>query len=402
MSWAFIALRLPERPEMLPEAYGGRLVDRQLPERERDRREAELPALPQLRPEIDLVYDAEKIGIGAYSPLEGFMDSATLDSVLRRGRLPSGLPWSMPIHFAPGGAENAALVDRVRVGDAVAILDGGSRPVAVLHVEEKYRIDRGAIARSTYGTDDPKHPNVADLFAGGEVALAGKVDLLRRLALPAGRFELTPAETREEFARRGWSNVAAYQCRNPPHTAHEYLQRTTLEREEVDGLFVHPVVGRLKHGDYRPDVIMRAYEALLEHYYPKERVLLSALSITMRYGGPKATLFLAIVRRNYGCASYIVGRDQAGVGNYYEPYACQRIFDEFDIGVRPLRYAESFYCRACAGMASARTCAHPVSERIATSQSAIRQALASGAPIPADVLRPEVAAILRGPNVLEE
>jgi sulfate adenylyltransferase len=387
---------------MLPPAYGGRLVDRQLSPTERARRESEGADLLRIRPEVDFVYDAEKIGIGAYSPLEGFMDSTTLDSVLRTGRLPNGLPWSMPIHLAPGGSENAAVLERVRPGDDVGIVDGGERLVAIVHVEEKFRLDRGAIARSTYATEDPKHPNVADLFSAGEVALGGPVDLVDRLALPAGRFELTPAETRVEFQRRGWSNVAAYQCRNPPHTAHEYLQRTTLEREEIDGLFVHPVVGRLKRGDYRPEVILRAYEALLEHYYPKDRVLLSALSITMRYGGPKATLFLAIVRRNYGCASYIVGRDQAGVGTYYEPYACQRIFDEFDIGVRPLRYAESFYCRACAGMASARTCAHPVSERIATSQSAIRQALVSGAPIPADVLRPEVAAILREPGVLEE
>ena len=387
---------------MLPPAYGGRLVRRELSPNERARRLSEIGELPTLRPEVDFLYDAEKIGIGAYSPLTGFMDSATIDSVLRTGRLPSGLPWSMPIPLAPAGKENVEVVDRVRTGEDVAILDGEERPVAILHVEEKFRLDRAAIARSTYGTEDPKHPNVADLLAAGEVALAGPIDLVDRLTLPAARFEKSPAETREEFERRGWSNVAAYQCRNPPHTAHEYLQRTTLEREEVDGLFVHPVVGRLKKGDYRPAVILRAYEALLDHYYPKERVVLGSLSITMRYGGPKAALFLAIVRRNYGCASYIVGRDQAGVGSYYDPYACQRIFDEFDIGVRALRYPESFYCRQCGGMASGRTCAHPASDRVATSQTAIRAALASGAPIPSDVVRPEVAAILREPDVIQD
>lgn len=387
---------------MLPEPYGGPLVDRCTPPEKVGQRVAEARGLPALRPEVDLLYDAEKIGIGAYSPLEGFMDADTLEGVLHQGRLPGGLPWPMPIHFAPGGATNAAVIAQLRGGDEVALLDPDDRPVAILHIDEKFRIDPREIARVVYGTVDPHHPNVADLFAAGTVALAGKVELLSRLTLPSGRFELTPAETRAEFARRGWSNVAAYQCRNPPHTAHEYLQRTTLEREEVDGLFVHPVVGRLKHGDYRPEVILRAYEVLLADYYPKDRVLLSALSITMRYGGPKATLFLAIVRRNYGCASYIVGRDQAGVGSYYEPYACQRIFDEFDIGVRPLRYSESFFCRACGGMASSRTCAHPADQRLATSQSAIRQALARGAPIPADVLRPEVAAILREPGVLQE
>jgi sulfate adenylyltransferase len=194
--------------------------------------------------------------------------------------------------------------------------------------------------------------------------------------------------------------VAAYQCRNPPHTAHEYLQRVTLEREDVDGLFIHPVVGRLKKGDYRPDVILRAYEALVRAYCATDRVVLSPLTITMRYAGPKAALFLAIVRKNYGCSRYIVGRDQAGVGKYYDPYACHRIFDEFDVGILPLRYEEAFYCRSCGATATAKTCSHPTSVRLDTSQTRIRQALANGEEIPPELLRPEVAAILREPNVL--
>ncbi len=387
---------------MIPEPHGGSLVDRMLSDANRSRRAAELRDLPQLVPFVDQLYDTEKIGIGAYSPLEGFMDSATLESVLRAGQLPSGLPWTIPILLPPNGSPNQTVVDQLRPGDDAALLDGDRQFIAVLHVEEKFRYDKKALAEGTYGTTDTSHPNVADISAAGEVALAGKIDLLRRLTLPVGPSELTPAQAREQFRAKGWKGVAAYQCRNPPHTAHEYLQRLTLEREDVDGLFIHPVVGRLKKGDYRPDIILQAYDALVRNYYSPDRVLLSPLSITMRYAGPKAALFLAIVRKNYGCGLYIVGRDQAGVGKFYEPFAAHRIFDEYDVGVVPLRYDESFFCRRCGWMASAKTCPHPPSDRLDTSQTRIRKALAAGEALPPELLRPEVAQILSQPNVLLE
>ena len=385
---------------MIPTPHGGRLVDRLQPEAELHRREAEQGDLPLLRPFIDQVYDAEKIGLGAYSPLEGFTDSNTLESILTTNRLPSGVPWTVPILFAPTGTQNESVVAQARAGDDVGLLDAAGKLFAILHLEEKYRWDRGRVAQVVYATTDPKHPNVADLFASGETALAGKVDLLRRLDLPTGAFELSPTETRAEFARRGWKNVAAYQTRNVPHTAHEYLQRCTLEREDVDGLLIHPVLGRLKKGDYRPDVILEAYQALVRNYYPANRVLLAALSITMRYGGPKAALFLAIVRKNYGCGSYIVGRDQAGVGTYYDPYACQRIFDEYPIDVQPLKFAETYFCRDCGWMATSRSCAHPVERRLDTSQTRIREALSKGEGLPMEIVRPEVAKVLARGNVL--
>ncbi len=388
---------------MIPEAHGGRLIDRLRPESELRRREAEGQQLLRISPFVDQVYDAEKIGVGAYSPLEGFQDRATLESVVAKGRLPNGLPWTMPIVLAPTGASNEAVIHAVREGDEVGLLDTKGRLFALLHVEEKFPYDRSQVAKTVYGTTDPKHPNVADLLAAGETALAGRVDLLRRLDLPTGSMELSPAETRAEFVRRGWKNVAAYQTRNVPHTAHEYLQRCTLEREDIDGLLIHPVLGRLKKGDYRPEVILEAYQALVQHYYPADRVLLAALSITMRYGGPKAALFLAIVRKNYGCGSYIVGRDQAGVGTYYDPFACQRIFDEYPIGVQALKFAETYFCRDCGWMASARTCAHPADRRLNTSQTRIREALAKGEPLPAEIIRPEVAKVLaRGDALLTE
>ncbi len=304
---------------MIPPAHGGRLVDRLAGSAARERRESERRDLPKVRPAVDQLYDAEKIGIGSYSPLEGFMGSAELESVLKTGRLPNDLPWTIPILFPIPTGPDAGAVRGLSAGDEVAIVDASDRPLALLAIEERFRTDRAAIARATYGTEDPKHPNVADLLAAGDEAWAGKVTLLRRLDPPGGRPEPSPGETRAEFHRRGWKTVAAYQCRNPPHTAHEYIQRLTLEREDVDGLFIHPVVGRLKKGDYRPDVILESYEALVRHYYPPSRVMMSPLGITMRYGGPKAALFLAIVRKNYGCGAYIVGRDQAGVGQVLRP-----------------------------------------------------------------------------------
>ncbi len=385
---------------MIPPPHGGRLVERTVSPVERDRRLAERSVLPRIQPFIDQVYDAEKIGLGAYSPLEGFQGSSDLESVLARGRLSNDLPWTMPILLTPSGKENERVVAGLSAGDEALLTDLNGEPFALLHIEEKFRYDRARLAQSTYGTQDTAHPNVADLSSLGETAVAGPIDLLRRLDHATGRFELSPAETRQEFSRRGWKNVAAYQTRNVPHTAHEYLQRCTLDRDDVDGLLVHPVLGRLKKGDYKPEIILEAYRTLVDRYYPADRVLLASLSIAMRYAGPKAALFLAIVRKNYGCGLYIVGRDQAGLGKYYDPYACQRIFDEYAIDVRPIKFAETFFCRRCGWMATPKTCGHGASEHLDTSQTRIRAALAKGEKLPSEIIRPEVVEILSRGDVL--
>ena len=193
-----------------------------------------------------------------------------------------------------------------------------------------------------------------------------------------------------------------YQCRNPPHTAHEYIQKVSLEESSIDGLFIQPVIGRLKKGDYKPHVIMGAYREVVKGYYPADRVVLSSLSITMRYAGPKAALFLAIVRKNYGATHYIVGRDQAGVGKFYDPYACHRIFDQFKIGITPLRYMETFYCRICSSMATEKTCPHPAADHVSISQTRMRELLKEGKELPKEILRPEVIKILLGEDVIIE
>jgi len=357
--------------------------------------------MPSIRMDEDAIYDAEKIGIGAYSPLEGFMVKNECSDVITKSRLSNGLPWTVPIVLVPPGPENAKVISHLKEGDDVALLDQNGRPFSILHLEEKFSINKDHFARAVYGTTDRNHPNVNDIYGLGDTALGGKIDLIRRLDLRAAKYELTPLECRNEFRERGWKTVVGYQCRNPPHTAHEYLQRCALELAEIDGLLIHPVVGRLKRGDYKPEVIMEAYDVLVKNYYRRDRTLLASLSITMRYGGPKAALFLAIVRRNYGCTHYIVGRDQAGVGSYYDPYACHRIFDEYDVGIVLLRFMETFFCSGCGWMATPKTCPHSPEHHINTSQTRIRGLLKEGKALPMEILRPEVARILgRGDVVI--
>lgn len=379
--------------------YGGKLVDSVLPPTKVDGMLRESEEMTKFQPFIDFVYDAEKIATGSYSPIDGFMGSEAMESVLRDGRLPSGLPWSIPVMLA--ATENDAR--QMREGERVALLDWNKKPYATLDVSEKYVYSKEELARGAYGTTDQNHPNVNDIFQNyGGIGLAGKVTLIRHLDLPTVGYELAPKETRELFRSKGWRSVVGYQCRNPPHTAHEYLQKVSLENIDVDGLFIQPVIGRLKRGDYKPAVIMEAYRQVVDKYYPQQRVVLSSLSITMRYGGPKAALFLAIVRRNYGATHYIVGRDQAGVGSYYDPYACHRIFDKFDVGVVPLRYMETFYCRVCKSMATEKTCPHPAEDHLAVSQTRMRQLLKEGKALPTEILRSEVIGILNQGDVTIE
>ncbi|MCI4345214.1 MAG: sulfate adenylyltransferase [Thermoplasmata archaeon] len=381
---------------MIPPPHGGRLIDRRVGYRVAERRIEEAELLPRLHVELEQILDADKIGVGAYSPLEGFMSRASLESVCRDSRLPNSVPWTVPVVLTPPGRRNRSVIDGVRPGDEIALLDSRGRLIAVLHLEERFAFDKPFVAQRVYGTTSTAHPNVADLLATGEIALSGPIDLVARAESIAPDRELTPLEMRRAFAQRQWSNVAAYQTRNVPHRAHEHLERLTLEREEIDGLLIHPVIGRLKPGDYLPEVVVRAHDLLIQHYLPPERVLLATLSIGMRYAGPRAALFLAIVRKNFGCSHYVLGRDQAGAGGFYDPYASQRIFDELPVGVIPLRYAESWYCRKCEGTGSPRSCPHPDSFREPISQRRIRSALRDHEPLPPNLLRPEVLSMLRG------
>ncbi len=371
--------------------HGGVLVDRMLRGEaleEARRRAAELPTVVLGEKEAA---DLELIATGAYSPLIGFMGERDYTSVVEEMRLGAGLVWSLPVTLAVS-AERALTL---REGREVALADEAGRILGLMRVEERYDYDRRREARLVFRTEDEAHPGVARLYRQGEVYLGGPVWLTeeRPPAFPA--YHLPPAELRRVFAERGWRTVVGFQTRNPIHRAHEYLQKCALET--VDGLLIHPLVGATKDDDVPAEVRMASYRAVLERYYPAERVVLAVFPAAMRYAGPREAVFHAIVRKNYGCTHFIVGRDHAGVGHYYGTYDAQRIFDDFrseELGITPLFFENAFYCRACAGMATTKTCPHGEEERVTLSGTKVRAMLLAGELPPPEFSRPEVARIL--------
>ena len=372
--------------------HGGVLVDREATEAERARWEREAARLPAIRLDRRTLSDLEMIVIGGFSPLDGFMGEADHASVVDRMRLASGVVWTIPVTLGVG-ADQAR---RLAVGADVALQDEAGTTLAILHLRETYRPDKRREVTSVYGTDDPKHPGVAAVLAQGEVYLGGRVTLLRHPAdLPFPEHRLTPRQTRAAFRARGWKRIVAFQTRNPVHRAHEYIQKCALEM--VDGLLLHPLVGETKGDDIPAEVRMECYRVLLDRYYPSDRTLLSVLPANMRYAGPKEAIFHAIMRKNYGCTHFIVGRDHAGVGSYYGTYDAQKIFDQFapdEIGIMPLRFDHTFFCRTCDSMASTKTCPHDASQHVALSGTKVREMLSRGERPPKEFSRPEVADVL--------
>ncbi len=367
--------------------HGGRLVDRLVRGAEGEELRRRASELPSMRLSARQLNDLESIAAGTLSPLTGFMGRADYERVVEDMRLESGLPWTIPVTLAV----EAAVAPTERTEIALRGPDGELR--GVMRVDEVFSYDRRREARAVYRTEEEAHPGVAALYAQGDTLLGGPVTALP-FTSPWSRY-LTPAETRAAFAARGWRTVVGFQTRNPVHRAHEYIQKCALET--VDGLLLHPLVGETKADDIPADVRMRCYEVLLERYYPRERVILSALPAAMRYAGPREAVFHAIMRKNHGCTHFIVGRDHAGVGSYYGPYDAQTIFDRFDpaaLGIVPLKFENSFYCRRCAGMATARTCPHPAEHHVELSGARVRALLRAGEAPPPEFSRPEVAAIL--------
>ena len=346
---------------------------------------AEARRLPQLQVGQRELSDIFMLGAGALSPLDGFLGREDYESVVARGRLAGGAPFTIPIVLRTDDVPAAS-----RVGLFI-----GDNPVGILEIADAYEADSGREALAVYGTDDDAHPGVRLLKDSGRWAVGGGVIALARPTSGFPDYDLTPAQVRAVKAQRGWRTMVGFQTRNPVHRAHEYLQKVALE--SVDGLLLHPLVGETKSDDIPAAVRMRCYEELLAGYYPADRVLLSTNPAWMRYAGPKEAVFHAIVRRNYGCTHFIVGRDHAGVGNYYDTYAAHRIFDEYapsELGIEILRFEHTFYCSACGGMASTRTCPHPKELHKTLSGTAVRKLLDEGRDLPPEFTRPEVARVL--------
>jgi len=383
--------------------HGGTLVDRIATGAAADRLRARAAALPRLTLDAREQADLELLATGAASPLTGFLGEADYRSVLADLRLAGGpgsggpasrgTVWPLPFNLAveEGRAEE------LRRAGAAALHDAAGRLWGVIEVAALYHRDLGAEARAVYGTDDPAHPGVAYTLSRPPHALGGEVTVLPLPAdLPFAPHRHTPRELRRRIAERGWQRVAGFQTRNPIHRAHEYLTKVALEH--ADGLVLHPLVGETKSDDVPAAVRFQVYQALLSGYYPKDRTLLAAFPAAMRYAGPREALFHALVRKNYGITHLIVGRDHAGVGKYYGPFDAHRLFDRFgpeEIGVAPLRFDATFYCRACGATASPRTCPHPAEERLELSGTKVREQLRAGQGLPPEFTRPEIAEILR-------
>ncbi len=379
-------------PDQTIAPHGGKLINRfALPERKAALL-AEAHGLPKISLDARQISDLELIAIGAVSPLEGFMGKADYESVVHKMRLASGLPFSVPVTLAVSTEQAAVLAP----GTKAALTDETGAILAVLTVSETFSYDKQAEAQNVYRTTDEAHPGVAALLAQPDTLVGGEVEVLE---LPAhtdfAEYYLTPAQTRAYFAEKGWKTVVGFQTRNPVHRAHEYLQKVALEM--TDGLLLHPLVGQTKGDDIPADVRMKCYRVLLDNYYPLDRTLLSVNPAAMRYGGPREAIFHAIIRKNYGCTHFIVGRDHAGVGNYYGTYDAQNIFDEFtpeEIGIVPLKFEHTFWCNKCEGMASNKTCPHTPADRVSLSGTKVREMLRAGEVPPMEFTRPEVAEVL--------
>lgn len=382
-------------------AHGGKLVNRIASPEQKQEWIAKADTLPRVELDQRAVSDLEMIAIGGFSPLTGFMNQSDYKSVVSQMRLGNGIVWSIPITLSV----TEEIANSLKVGDLIRLDNPNGEFIGVLELAEKYHYDKQQEAISVYRTDEDKHPGVQVVYNQGSINIAGDVWLLERTSHPQfPKYQIDPAASRQMFREKGWKTIVGFQTRNPIHRAHEYIQKCALET--VDGLFLHPLVGATKSDDIPADVRMRCYEILLENYYPDDRVILAINPAAMRYAGPREAIFHALVRKNYGCTHFIVGRDHAGVGDYYGTYDAQYIFDEFEpteLGIIPMKFEHAFYCTRTKQMATSKTSPSKPEERIHLSGTKVREMLRRGESPPQEFSRPEVAAeLVRAMRVLIE
>ncbi|MCD6573824.1 MAG: sulfate adenylyltransferase [Thermoplasmata archaeon] len=378
---------------MAAKPHGGKLIERV----EKKERQQEATEMPRINISIDEARDIANIAHGVFSPLEGYMTREDFENVLIHGRLSNDLPWTIPIVMDVSKEE----IEEILEGDDLALFYNDA-PVATMKIEEIYPYDKKEYARNVYRTDSMEHPGVAQLFKKKNFLVGGKITLLKDIPTNFPKYKLWPKETRILFKARGWRTVVGFQTRNAPHVGHEYVQKTALTF--VDGLFINPLIGRKKKGDFKDEIIIKTYETLFKNYYPKDVATIAILETEMRYAGPREAIFHAIIRKNYGCTHFIVGRDHAGVGNFYGPYEAQEIFYEYpDLGITPLFFKSFFYCRKCGGVTNDKICPHGKEDRVNFSGTKIRELLLRGQQQPAIMMRPEVAdVILKASNPFVE
>lgn len=371
--------------------HGGKLISREWQGKKRDKAIEEAQEYPSMTVDSWVISDMELIGVGAFSPLTGFMVQEDYESVVENTRLANGTIWSIPITL-PASEEQ---VGQFSIGDKISLKGEDDIIYGVLTLEGTYRYDKKREAQNIYGTTDARHPGVKKVYEKGSVYLGGAIILLNRPGQGQfTRYNMDPAETRQMFKELGWRTIVGFQTRNPVHRAHEYIQKTALE--SVDGLLLNPLVGETKADDIPADVRMKSYETILENYYVRDRVRLVVYPAAMRYAGPKESILHAIVRKNYGCTHFIVGRDHAGVGDYYGTYEAQELIAQYEdeLGIQVFKFEHAFYCTVCDNMASAKTCPHNKENHVHLSGTKVRELLRSGQRPPKEFSRPEVADVL--------
>jgi sulfate adenylyltransferase len=338
----------------------------------------------------DLANDVENIADGIFSPLEGFLGQQDFESVISRGRLANDLAWTIPIVLDVDEETGNKMKD---AGD-VLLQNPDGIGVAVLHVDEVFTFDKEKAAKGVYGTNDTSHPGVAYTMSMKDFLVGGKIDFIKRPNdTEIRKNRLTPKQTREAFAQAGWKTICAFQTRNPPHVAHEMLQKTSITTR--DGVFVNPVIGKKKSGDFVDEVIVKCYETMIEHYYPENRCKLGTLHTQMKYAGPKEAIHHAIMRQNYGCTHIIIGRDHAGVGKFYDPMAAQEIFSDYpELEIAPVFFPPFFYCRKCLTYTTPKACPHDNDDKEQISGTALREMIQNGQAPSQFILRPEVAQVI--------
>ncbi len=372
--------------------HGGKLVNRVVELSKADAVKREAAQLTSVMLSAREAGDLEMIAIGAFSPLTGFQGEADFRSVCSSMRLADGTVWPIPVILSPADAVAAP----IKPGEKIALKDEKGRLLGVMTVQEKYKHDKELEIPNVYKTSDDAHPGVKIVRGQGNFCLAGPIDVVTPNHEPEfAEYRLPPAKTREAFAAKGWQTVSAFQTRNPIHRAHEYLTKCALEI--TDGLLIHPLVGETKSDDIPADVRMQCYKTLIDGYYNKDKTLLTVMPLAMRYAGPREAVLHSLIRKNYGVTHFIVGRDHAGVGNYYGTYDAQKIFEQFtpaEIGVMPLKFEHSTWCKACEGMVSSKTCPHGPETKVFLSGTKVRDMLKAGQRPPMEFSRPEVADIL--------